>query len=398
MKLPSRSHLVKPDLTVLAVAGVTALVTVLGVYLVLTASSREQAHMDRVGNAAAGILAELAVEPVMRRDRLHLGVIGNRLAETPAIRGVTTYSSNNDVLTSTGIMEGPQYTAPVVIDDSIVGYVRVAVHPPAFAPDGTTQLLALLAVALLVPMLVAVGWSLAGAARRGELRPTMPSRPSWLKTAHADDAGPAGEPIIEHAPDPVDVPHYLLAVNFYNQLTLPGSEREFERALCRELAEAVAEIYQGRVVSLPGVGALLDFDHTADEDRPFQVLCAAFVMIRLLRDEAPFGHYRLGLNLTERTAGETPPFDDAAVADAALLSALAKDEALAVSAPFAEALQGEKRCFFRPLVNPLLDQLTTSGPGCRLITGLEPTSAALVARQVEQLKAQRDATSSPSTF
>ncbi len=161
---------------------------------------------------------------------------------------------------------------------------------------------------------------------------------------------------------------------------------------------AVAEIYQGQVVSLPGVGTLVDFDHTNDDERPFQVLCAAFVLIRLLNDEAPFGRYRVGLNLTEHPADAVLPLDDDAVADAALLSALARDGTLAISEPFTRTLGEEDRFVTTPLVNPLLDELTTSNADCRLVTGLEAASAALVVQQAERIKTQRDAISSPSTF
>jgi len=206
---------------------------------------------------------------------------------------------------------------------------------------------------------------------------------------------PDPEPATDNA---ADVHHYLLAINLYNQLTLQVDQREFELSLCLELAAAVAEIYQGRVVNLPGVGVLVDFDHTGDGDRPFQVLCAAFLLLRLLHDEAAFGQYRLGLNLTELSADEALAVDHAAVADAALLSALARDSTIAVSATVVAVLDNTARLRTRPLVNPLLEELATSSADCRLVTGLEAPYHALVVQQAAQLRDQREATANPSTF
>lgn len=401
MKLTSRSDLVKPDGPALRVAALTAALTLLAAQAVLWATDRSQTRMDRFGTAAVHALAELAVEPLIREDRLHLGVIGNRLADTEEIRGVAAYSPDHELIVSSGDLEGPQYHRAVTVgDDNVIGHVRLALHPPAFARTGAARPLAFVALALLLPLLVASAWTFGRAIRGGALRRLAPRRRDG---GHDDTArGPdeAAVPAeVEELPAPREIRHYLLAINLYNQFTLQPKEREFELALAVELAEAVANAYQGQVVNLPGVGALLDFDHVEDDDRPFEVLRGAFVLMRLLNDEAPFGHYRLGLHLALRPADEALPLDDPAVADAALLSALARSGSIAVSAPFADALPGPERCANQPLVNPLLDELATSGPGCRLITELEAPFAAAAAQQAEQLKTQRDdPITSPSTF
>lgn len=390
MNLPPPSDLVKPDRLVLVVAAVAVVLTTLMALLVLHLTSRETQRMDRFGSAAVQALAELAVEPLMQRDRMHLGVIGNRLAELDEIEGVASYGADNRILATTGSLEGQRYTQPVTLDDSIVGYVHLALRPEAFATSTGTRTAALLIVMLLMPFAVAGGWALAGAVRAGRLDTALP----WRRPAPAA-APPEPEPVPETA---ADVRHYLLAINLYNQLTLQVDQRDFELSLCLELAEAVAEIYQGQVVNLPGVGVLVDFDHTDDGDRPFQVLCAAFLLLRLLHDEAPFGQYRLGLNLTELPADEALAADHEAVADAALLSALARDSSIAVSATVVAVLDNTARLRTRPLVNPLLEELATSSADCRLVTDLEAPYHSLVVQQAAQLRDQREATSSPSTF
>ena len=361
--------------------------TLLAVVAIVRLTSVEEARLDRFGNATARALAELAVEPLLQQDRLHLGVIGNRLAELDTVTGVASYSPDNELLASTGHLDGVRFSQPVTLDDSLVGYVRVSVDPAAFHAVSRWRYPLLALAALLLPFAVGAGFALAQAAREGRLRPAPP--------AAVDDSGPE-EPV--PAAPAGDIRHYLLAVNLYNQLTLPADQREYELSLCLELAEAVADVYQGQVVTLPGIGVLLDLDHTDDPDRPFQILCAAFVLVRLLQEEAPFGRYRLGLHVLEQPAEETLALDHEAVADAALLSALARDATVAASASLVSLLDNTARLRSRPLVNPLLDELATSGPNCRLVTDLESPFSELVFRQSERLQAEREATSSPSTF
>lgn len=392
MKLPSRSDLVKPDRFVLTVAAVSTAVTLLVVLLVLALTDPQRARMDRFGATAARAFAELAVEPLMRQDRLHLGVIGNRFAEAPEIRAVATHASNDELLTSTGEVTEPTYTHPVTLDQAVVGYVRVALDPEAFAEPVGARVLGLAFALLLVPVLVASGWTLTRAARSGELARRLARPKSARVTGEPAETDAAAEPAA-----PPAVAHYLLAVNLYNQLSLQPSERDFERRLALELAETVARECRGQVQCLPGVGVLLDFDHSEDPERPFQVICAALLLARLLRDEAPFGNYRLGLNLALHPAGMLP-VDDPAVSDATLLSALAPDDTLAISATVAQALENETRYAAKRLDNPLLDELATSNGRCYLVIGVAPPFDALLGRQAERIKGQRDATSSPSTF
>lgn len=397
MKLASWSDLVKPDRAALAAAAATAFAGLLLGMLVLVATDRQPQRLDHFGTAMANAMAELTVEAMMREDRMHLSVIGNRLAELPEVAGAASYDAGERLLATTGSLPQPHFDAPVTVDGSVIGFARVAIDADAFAGTHPAQLPLLLAVALLLPLLVASATTLLRALEAGEIRP--PRRGAVRFGGHgsaADDADEDSTDVAEPAP-PAAMRHYLLAVNLYNQLSLQPTEREFELSLCTELAESVVDMYQGQVVSLPGVGVLLDFDHTDDADRPFQVLEAALLLARLLRDEAPFGVYRLGLNLVELPSDRPLPLDDDAVSDAALLSALAKDLTLAVSAPCLEALGDDDRLHLHPLVNPLLDELTTSSPACALVTGLAAEEAATLLQIVARLRDQRDAIANPST-
>jgi uncharacterized membrane protein affecting hemolysin expression len=399
VKLTSWSNLVKPDREVLKIAGVTAVLAVLALLAAIYFTDRHQERMDSFGNGTAKVLAELAAEPVHRQDRLHLGVIGNRLADLPQVSAVASYTLDNQELASTGNLRSLDYAHPVTVDGSIVGYVRVGLDPEAFAESNAPRLVAALLILLLLPLAVASGWALAEPGRRAEIRarlPRLPERLPWNPGRLPTPAPAADESLTEAEPE--EVVHYLLAINLHNQLTLPTTEREFELSLCVELAESVAALYHGQVVGIPGLGAVVNFDHIDEPDRPFQIVCAALVLARLLREEAPFGVYRLGLNLIRKPADEPLPLNDAAVSDAALLSALARDATLAVSGSFSSALGGHDRMTLSPLENPLLDELAGGSDACFLVTGLNHPFATGVTQQAEQLRSQRAGIESPSTF
>jgi uncharacterized membrane protein affecting hemolysin expression len=397
VKLTSWSDLVKPDREVLTVAAVTVLLTAGALQIVASLTDQTEARIDQFGTAAAQVMAEMAVEPMLKQDRMHLGVIGNRLADLPQIDGVASFTLDNQVLASTGNTRKLEYAQPVSIDGDVVGYVRVSVDPEAFDDQADVRLMATLPTLLLLPFAIAIGWGLTKPGRRQELVARLPRLSSpWI--SGRVPAPEASQVPAEPEPDAPDVTHYLLAVNLYNQLSLPATERDFELSLCVELAESVAEVFDAEVMAQSGLGAVVVFDHNDDPDRPFEVLSAALVLARLLREEAPFGIYRLGLNLAVCSADEPLSATDDAVTDARLLSALAKDSTLAVSEPFFAALEGQERVVMKPLANPLLDELATSGTGCWLVTDLDPPHAALVVQRAEQLRTQREGIASPSTF
>ncbi|MAT85289.1 MAG: hypothetical protein CMD39_13475, partial [Gammaproteobacteria bacterium] len=132
VNLPPTSNLVKPSRAELLVAAVSVAATLLAVLAVVRLTSLEETRLERFGNATAQALAELAVEPLTRQDRLHLGVIGNRLAELDTVTGVASYGPDNTLLASTGELDGVRFSQPVTLDDTLVGYVRISVDPAAF--------------------------------------------------------------------------------------------------------------------------------------------------------------------------------------------------------------------------------------------------------------------------
>jgi len=410
VKLTSWSAAVKPDRAVLLGALASTAFATLALLLTWTLLDPRQDRMDRFGAATVGALGELCVEPLLKQDLLHLGVIANRIVEMEEVAAVATYTVDNQLLTMTGILEGPQYAESISIDGTVVGHIRIALAPAAFesgisAPENRSLVTTLTALIILGSALgAAVLGSVLREWRAGRLVITAPNLGERLRRRAQPTAGGAaedteddGEEDIPEAPPPV-IRHYLLGVNLYNQLSLKGVEREFELSLCTELAEAVALEYQGQVVSLPGLGALVDFDHTDQADRAFEIVCASFALGRLLRDEAPFGIYRLGLHLVSRPGDEPLPLDHPAVKDVGLLSALARDNTLAISESMMQVVEQPERMVARPMANVLLEELSTSGPDCQLVTDLATPDKNRVLQLVDSLKTQRDSIASESTF
>ena len=398
MKLPPWSELVKPDRSLLAPLAATSLLVALGLLLVWQLTDPRQARIDRFGSSVAQTLASLSVEPLLKLDRMHLGVLSARVAAVPEVSGVAVLTLDDQVMALSGELTSPRYTETVVFDDSAVGYVRVALNPNAFqsALLSGSRLAGLLLVITLAPLLVAMGATLQ---RAWPERPRHREAAAEAPAAEPGDQDRAASAAADMKEDSaIEIRHYLLAVNLHNQLSLSSGEREFELSLCVEMAEALAAIYQGQVVSLPGVGVLVDFDHTQDPDRPFQLVCAGLVLARVLREESPFGIYRLGLHVVTRPGDELLSVEDPAVTDAALLSALARELTLAVSGPCFSALERTERLESQTSRHPLLDQLTTCDPECHLITNVESTYQPLLLQQTAQLTGQRRSTASESTF
>jgi uncharacterized membrane protein affecting hemolysin expression len=395
VKLTPWPNLVKPERGTLAPLAATSLIVALGLTLVWQLTDQRDARVDRFGASMAGSVAELCVEPLLKQDRMHLGVLSNRIAAVAEVSGVGIFTLDDQVLALSGKLGAPRYAHPISFDDGVVGYVRISVDANAFA-DGlghTGRALGILLVMVISPLLVAGGTTL-----RRRLREEASANRETQRRQQQDEARRSeleADMVDESA---IDIHHYLLAINLHNQLQLSSAEREFELSLCLESAEDMAALYQGQVALLPGVGVLIDFDHTDDPDRAFQIVCAAMVLARVLREETSRGGYRLGLHLITRPGDESLSLDDPAVADAALLSALAREMTLAVSGSCYSALTRLERLEITTSAHPLLDQLTTCSPDCHLITDLAPGYQALVLQQTEKLTGQRRSTARESTF
>jgi len=368
------------ELTSALLAGVLVAV---GVVAITTDERDASADAQALGEQLAAGLAQLAVEPLTTRDRIALGVLANRVVEVEQVRGATIYTVDNDVLAISGEPKrGIHVIAPITQNSNIVGYVRVTLGEPATAPATGSLWLSLL-VALLIPPLVV-------ALRHLPWQTVVAPRPP----AAAEPAPAEPEP----PPPPTSELRPLLAVNLFNQLSLPPRIRDAELGRAVRLADAVTDLYSGRVATLPGTGVLLEFEGGRDPERPFQVLCAAFLLARLLDTDDEPGQFRFGLHQAELPGGDDLAPDDPMVQDAALLSAVARPGSIVVSNELFERVARPERVCSERLSNPLLHQLESTEPSAWLVSGLDEPHDGVIEQQARELGYSAPATESASTF
>ena len=185
-----------------------------------------------------------------------------------------------------------------------------------------------------------------------------------------------------------------MAVNLFNQLSLTPDQCTRELAFTRMTAERVAALHHGEVLDLPGTGLLIAFRGGHSDDRPFHVLCAAFALSRLLAEAESLGRYRLGVHMLTLESEEVLAVSSDTVKDAAILSALAKDNSIIASSALIEQVPYLQRLVLENMQHPLLEELETIGGGAALAKALAPPHDDLIAQQLSELKGEADGSGS----
>ncbi len=362
-----------------------SILTGLGLLVLWALMDDEDALVNHFGTTLAASLASQAIEPILARDLIHLGVLTNRTAGLPEVTGASVHGMGSEPLALAGdVRRGRIFTSQVVHNERSLGVVRVHLDPAAFA-TGPPALL-LLTGALWVaaaPFLVLLGANLRRPAFTGNIVQPAERTPA--------------------RPEPVAEPEAwcLICVNLFNQLSLAPAQCQRELDYARRVARRVAALYSGEVRNLPGTGLQVAFRPGGSDDRPFHALCAAFILSKLLADGESFGRYRLSLHTLMVEAGAEPGPDLEAVCDAAVLSALARDNGLVVSEAFFTQLPYNQRLVSQPLDHPLLEDLATSGGGAHLAMHLADPHRDLIEERLAEITGQEDAgpsVSRESTF
>lgn len=379
MKLTAHITRVK-QVSILQLFVATAL-TGLGLILLWSLSSDEEAHIDQFGTAIVGALSSQVVEPLMDRDLIHLGVLINRVTALPAVSGASVHGMDNEPLALSGkLASGRTFSEQVVGNGRSLAVLRIQIDESRF--DTGLSLSFLLASALWVALvpLVVLGASQISLSALDSALDFRPSR--TVPDATAERLNALSEP------DPE--PCYLVTVNLFNQLSLTPDQCSGELSLARMTAERVAALHHGEVLNLPGTGLLLTFGGGHSDDRPFHVLCAAFALCRLLADADSLGRYRLGVHMLTLEANEELSVSSDPVKDAAILSALAKDNTIIASAALIEQVPYQQRLVIEEMQHPLLEELETIGGGATLAKALAPPHDDLIAQQLLELKGEED--------
>ena len=282
----------------------------------------EQRALDiaQFGETAAAELAHLAAEPLLRDDRIELGLVAKRLLDQPRISRIAVYTVDNQPLVVIGeaaLPNAPAYTKQITVQDAVVGYVSVTLDASRFG----LPVLDLLAASWLF-WLIGFAATVAGCAvadrMRAKAKVAKPVRPPDPLAHH------------EHQGDT-----YIVVANLFKRSGVDSAARQSALRHGAAIAARVADLYAGQSAELPGTGILLTLGHTDSLERGFEAVCAALLMRRLCRglrttDGHDAGLFRYGLDLAPGdVAGATPlPGDDGIgrrldVSDVALLSSLA---------------------------------------------------------------------------
>ena len=351
--------------------------TGLGLILLWSLSSDEEAQIDQFGGAIVGALSSQVVEPLVNRDLIHLGVLINRVTALPAVSGASVHGMDNEPLALSGQLSGGRtYSEQVVGNGRSLGVLRIHVDESRFHTGLSLPFLLASAVWVALVPLVVLGASQISLAALD----FRPSRPTAGETAD----------VLATLPEPEPEPCYLVTVNLFNQLSLTPDQCARELSFARMTAERVAALHHGEVLDLPGTGLLLVFDGGHSDDRPFHVLCAAFALCQLLAEAESLGRYRLGVHMLTLEPDEDLSVSSDPVKDAAILSALAKDNTIIASAALVEQVPYRQRLVLEEMQHPLLEELETIGGGATLARALAPPHDDLISQQLLELKGEAE--------
>ena len=332
-----------PAIALAAVVGYVAAFAVAMIAWQRVDAERSAADMDRFGVALARDLAHLAVDPLMRQDRVGLGLLAKRMAERAQVERIAVYTLDGQPFIVVGdsvARDSRPYTQPVAVEDSVVGDVRVTLNRAAFG--------------LPAQRLAATTWWywLAG-----------------LALLAAGAYGCAAVLVRRRSAKPADEERdaYLLVANLFRRVPMSDDERRaaIERSLA--IAGLIAARFRGEAAELPNTGLVMVFADTDRPERAFEAVCAALLLRRLSSIVTPFETrgddetafvavpFRYALDLAYRLprSVEDPLLAKAKpVRGVTLLSALAPDGGLVLGETARASIERAERLLLDPFDNP----------------------------------------------
>jgi hypothetical protein len=381
--------------TLLAVCASLLTAVLLSVSWYRSVEGARSARMAQFGNAAAAQLAALAIEPLITLDRIRLGVLASRMSELPELASVTIITVDDRIVANAG----PRPTADVVLfthtvefEGAVAGYVQVAAAKDAFSEGGIATTYLLLP-ALIGALLAAAGGYLVG-----------------LRLDAVPDPETGADDLSDTAGETATTTEWLLTINLFNLIALPGIERATVLTDVRRRTALIARQHGATISELPNTGILLtlaDADPVPESDQCFKVICAALLLAESLDELNELRHiatrpelkFRFGVHIATRSVDAPNEPNRDAIQDTLVLSAVAPEGSIAASREAFERLPRPERFVVEDLANPILKTLTTSAyDRCVIISAAADAYGAAMDRQAELLRAQDDSISTPSTF
>lgn len=342
--------------TLCAVGGYVIAVGVAFVSVGVLNAERSASTMSRYGTTVAEDLAYHAVEPLLSRDRIQLGLLTNRLASRPEVRHIAIRTADERLFVVAGratTETALAYSHPVTVEDTVAGDVTVTLNPESFAPplaEILNQSWQFVLAGLAVTVFLVHFGSHLGSSRT---------------TAHG--AREAAR----------DVPPKAFVVVANLPLRSASRSAAREELLARGMAfgRRIANLYAGHAAALPGSGIVLLFPVSGSSDRCFEVVCAALLMRRLLAekgapgidDDAPSdvpddasSAFRYGVDFSEGVAAiHGDAVEPSAVSNVLLLASLAGADELVLGQAAYETLDRPDRVEIEQLRNPATEALSS---------------------------------------
>lgn len=374
--------------TFVAVGGYLIAVAVVFASVAVSNAERSTIAMSRYGTTVAEDLAHHAIEPLLRRDRIQLGLLTNRLASRPEVRQIAIRTADERLFVVAGLATtetAPTYSRPVTVEDTVAGDVTVTLNPESFSLSMADLLneswqfvLAGLAVTIFVFHF---------GSRLGSLNKT-----------------PGGSTGVSR-----DIPSKAFVVVAKAPLQSPSRSAEREQLLSRGMAigRSIANLYAGHAAALPGSGVVLVFPVSGSSDRCFEVVCAALLMRRILSPATDTDNdgdgtagdvpgdasntFRYGVDFSEPGDIHGDTVKPSAIADVLLLASLAGAGELVLGQAAFDTLDRPDRVELEQLRNPATEALSSGvAMPCGKILRVAPDYDALITRQAEVISIASD--------
>lgn len=305
---------------------------------------RAASDIEAFGAATAQEIAEWAVAPLMRQDRVALGLLTSRVAERPQVRGIAveTVDGKSFVVVGEALRRGmPTFNAPITVQDSVVGNVQVTLNQDAFE-------LSLLRLLQLSWWCWPLGLLLAaGGGHLLDRRIALADRPQ--KATPAAEAADATPTEAQTDAAPTEDGPLVLVVNLFNRADLAAADESQAMQRCLALAEAVAERCDGSAAPLADIGVAVTFA-TSQADAADAALQGALLLQAATAQQDHAVKFRYAL--------QRMPRSDPAPADAlAAMASLAPDGELLVGAAAVASLGQPERVRLTVVDNPAAKML-----------------------------------------
>lgn len=340
-------------------------------------AARAAADAAAFGRTTAQDVALLAVEPLMRQDRVALGLAASRVAERPQVRGITVHTVDGEAFAVVGeaVPPGsPAFAAPIAVQDSVVGRVTVTLNQGAFGLS-------------FAGLLRSAWWWLAAglllAAAGGQLADRRRSRPPAAETqgeeaAQAVTPSPTVVESVEGAEPAEDGGPFLLVANLFARAGQPPEDREEALRRCFAVAEAVAGQTGAEAEALEDVGVAMRFPGEA-QDAAYAAVRGA-LLLRAAMDEANLPPFRYALRQVAATSA-------APTESVTIMASVAADGQLVLGATAAGRLEQLERLLLEPVASPAAAVLPPLARPSHLAVGLDAEGEAELAEQATAIAA-----------